>query len=283
MWLSMQREVDYFSNHRLKLRFPWRLYHAPIVAALQRVLRLCPGRDVLNIGSGPFFELDSLDAGKRQFTVCDIDPRAVALARERYGARLAGADVIEPEKRLPYADHSFDVVVSMDVIEHVPEPLPWVQEALRVLLAERSLVPDDSGTTAPRSAAADRKYCARGDRSAAAFQPKTPTPDQNGRSAPARCVLALGWCRSATIERIAVRLGAGGVREESLMAQSVFSTQYDAPGSEQRAARSAVGADAEAPLGGDGALIVALDLQRAFEPRSLRSSSAGGGCCSRTC
>ena len=27
----MHAHPDYFSNHGLKLRFPWRLYHAPIV------------------------------------------------------------------------------------------------------------------------------------------------------------------------------------------------------------------------------------------------------------
>ena len=129
----MERERDYFSNHRNKLRFPWRLYHAPIVSALARVVEQSQGADVLNLGSGPFFELELLEPSRARFTVCDTDGRAVALARERYGARLAGADVLEPQGGLPYADARFDTVVSMDVIEHVPEPVPWLREALRVL------------------------------------------------------------------------------------------------------------------------------------------------------
>lgn len=129
----MDREDDYFSNHRNKLRFPWRLYHGPIVSALQGVLTASPGENVLNLGSGPFLELELLSADGKRFTICDTDARAVELARDRYGTRLAGADVLVPGANLPYADESFDTVLSMDVIEHVPEPEPWLSEALRVL------------------------------------------------------------------------------------------------------------------------------------------------------
>jgi 2-polyprenyl-3-methyl-5-hydroxy-6-metoxy-1,4-benzoquinol methylase len=129
----MTEAVDYFSNHQLKLRFPWRLYHAPIVRELGRVLGASPNADVLNVGSGPFLELKELDDNGARLAVCDIDPRAIEVAKELHGSRLARADVIEPGKPLPHQKDSFDVIVTMDVIEHVPEPQPWVDDLARVL------------------------------------------------------------------------------------------------------------------------------------------------------
>ena len=128
----MAEPVDYFSNHRLKLRLPWRLYHAPIVDELENTVGSKPRGEILNVGSGPFFELEQLPTGTR-FTVCDIDARAIDLARKLHGARLAGADVVPESGRLPYDDARFDLVVSMDVIEHVVDPAPWLAEIVRVV------------------------------------------------------------------------------------------------------------------------------------------------------
>ena len=130
----MVEDVDYFENHRHKLRFPWSLYHQPIVAALGAALGSSLGAEVLNVGSGPFFELDDVDTTSRRVTACDIDPRAIELARKLHGDRLCAADVVAPGAPLPYVDGRFDLVVSMDVIEHVIEPglLPWLCEIQRV-------------------------------------------------------------------------------------------------------------------------------------------------------
>ena len=131
----MSEAVDYFANHGHKLKFPWSLYHRPIVSALEAALGSSLGPEVLNVGSGPFFELEEVDASERRITVCDIDPRAVELAQKLHGERLAGADVLVPGAPLPYADARFDLVVSMDVIEHLDESalLSWVRELYRVL------------------------------------------------------------------------------------------------------------------------------------------------------
>ncbi|HEY3493077.1 MAG TPA: methyltransferase domain-containing protein [Polyangiaceae bacterium] len=128
----MSESVDYFANHRLKLRFPWSLYHRPIVAGLQAAIGASPGPEVLNIGAGPFLELASLDARGRRITVCDIDERAVELAKQLHRDALAAADRVEAGAPLPYPDDRFDLVVAMDVIEHLPDPLPWLRELVRV-------------------------------------------------------------------------------------------------------------------------------------------------------
>jgi SAM-dependent methyltransferase len=131
----MSEAVDYFANHRHKLKFPWSLYHRPIIGALEAALGSSLGPEVLNVGAGPFFELEEVDASERRITVCDIDPRAVELAQKLHGERLAGADVLVAGAPLPYADARFDLVVSMDVIEHLDAAalLPWVRELYRVL------------------------------------------------------------------------------------------------------------------------------------------------------
>ncbi|WP_257450195.1 class I SAM-dependent methyltransferase [Archangium lipolyticum] len=129
----MPEAVDYFSNHRLKLRLPWRLYHGPIVQAAARVVRESGAVDVLNVGSGPFFEFPSLPQEGRRYTLCDIDPRAMSLARSLHGEKLAGADVIQPDAPLPYPGGRFDLVLSMDVIEHLHRPGPWLADLMRVV------------------------------------------------------------------------------------------------------------------------------------------------------
>jgi ubiquinone/menaquinone biosynthesis C-methylase UbiE len=68
-------------------------------------------------------------------TMLDISPEMLARTADLPGARLQGS-LLE----LPFADDSFDVVVSAWVIETVPDPLAAVTELVRVLAPDGLLV-----------------------------------------------------------------------------------------------------------------------------------------------
>lgn len=58
----------------------------------------------------------------------DLSTVALAKAREKHGLNVAGADVT----RLPFADGSFDLVFSTEVIEYVLDPEEMIAEMRRV-------------------------------------------------------------------------------------------------------------------------------------------------------
>ncbi|MCL6440107.1 MAG: methyltransferase domain-containing protein [Thermoleophilum sp.] len=68
----------------------------------------------------------------RELVLADVSARALERAVRR-GPRHATAVEIEPDSALPFADASFDLVVAVDVIEHVRDTQLWLSEVRRVL------------------------------------------------------------------------------------------------------------------------------------------------------
>ena len=100
--------------------------------------RLRPGERVLDLGSGA--GTDSLVAaqmvGERgRVTGIDMTPEMLAKARSAAAAMgAANAEFVESEaERLPFADASFDVVVSNGVIDLIPDKDAVFAELYRVL------------------------------------------------------------------------------------------------------------------------------------------------------
>ena len=91
---------------------------------------VAPGRDVLEIGTGEGAMLHRLiERGCRARGV-ELRPELIAAAQSWFGPlpidRVAGI-------ALPFPDRAFDVVVSLDVFEHIPDSDAHLREVARVL------------------------------------------------------------------------------------------------------------------------------------------------------
>lgn len=59
----------------------------------------------------------------------DFSPLALEFSRRRHLTRLCAADAM----RLPFQDGSFDVIIALDILEHLPDDNAALQEFYRVL------------------------------------------------------------------------------------------------------------------------------------------------------
>ena len=101
-------------------------------ARVQRVLGPLLGRErVLDYGCGMGHAYQrALAAGVKHYTGADVSPRAVAAAQERGHDGL----LIDPQtSRIAAADGTFDGAVSVEVFEHLFDPLAAARELHRVL------------------------------------------------------------------------------------------------------------------------------------------------------
>lgn len=116
---------------------------APPTNAAERCLRLmhlraydeavahAAGRDVLDVGCNTGYGTVRFVPVARSVTGVDVSPRAIEAARARAvdgHPRFELTDGLE----LPFADASFDLVTSFQVLEHVPDPIPYLVGLRRV-------------------------------------------------------------------------------------------------------------------------------------------------------
>lgn len=93
--------------------------------------RLADGAEVLDIGCGEGYGPAQLLQRARSVTACDYSSDAVSHARSAYGAEVRWS--VCDAQRLPFADGSFDVVSSLQVIEHFTDTDAHLRDVARVL------------------------------------------------------------------------------------------------------------------------------------------------------
>jgi ubiquinone/menaquinone biosynthesis C-methylase UbiE len=93
--------------------------------------RRLDGLKVLEVGCGTGRFSRRIAALKAELTVLDIGPNLVKAVSERLGCQGVVGDAC----RLPFADDSFDAVISSECIEHTPDPLEAIRQMCRVCKA----------------------------------------------------------------------------------------------------------------------------------------------------
>lgn len=102
------------------------------------------GKRVLDIGCG-IGGLDQMlvELGAAHVTAVDVAAPLIALARRRVADPRIAFEVIEPEKPLPFADASFDVVFTKDAWLHVIDKRALLNDVHRTLKAGGKLAGGD--------------------------------------------------------------------------------------------------------------------------------------------
>lgn len=110
------------------------------------------GKRVLDYGCGSGYGSAQIARTAAHVTAVDVADDAVAYARAQFPAENLEFRAIDPTQRLPFADASFDTVLSFQVFEHVVDTDHYLSEIRRVLAPNGQLVlvtPDRSTRLLP--------------------------------------------------------------------------------------------------------------------------------------
>jgi SAM-dependent methyltransferase len=130
-YLEHAREQFNYEQMLLTFRSTERFHLWAVIVAHHRSLR---GARMLSSGCGFGGSLLAYrDAGAQVAVGVEVDDDFARFAALRT-SRLDGAGAVRYDgTRLPFPPASFDVIESMDVIEHTPDPLAYLRELGRVL------------------------------------------------------------------------------------------------------------------------------------------------------
>lgn len=90
------------------------------------------GKRVLEIGCGRGGFSGYLAAQGAQLTAADFSDEAVAIARRALSSEPNVDVMVADIENIPFPDETFDIVVSLETLEHVPSPQRGLRELVRV-------------------------------------------------------------------------------------------------------------------------------------------------------
>ena len=130
----MDRDYE-LQTHRAEDRHWWYRGRRTVLARAIAGLRLPPSPRILDAGCGSGRNMVEL-ARQGTVTGVELSSTSVSLARDRGAGEVIEGSVLE----MPFADDSFDLAVSLDVIEHLEDDLGALRELRRVVAPGGSLL-----------------------------------------------------------------------------------------------------------------------------------------------
>jgi SAM-dependent methyltransferase len=130
----MDRDYE-LQTHQAEDRHWWYRGRRTVIERVLRGLDLPPGARILDAGCGSGRNMIEL---ARHGTVSGVElsSTSVALARARGAGEVVEGSVME----MPFADASFELAVSLDVIEHLEDDLGALRELRRVVTPDGALL-----------------------------------------------------------------------------------------------------------------------------------------------
>jgi SAM-dependent methyltransferase len=115
-------------THQAEDRHWWYRGRRTVLDGAIAALQLPPGARILDAGCGSGRNMIDL-AASGTVTGVELSQTSVELARERGAGEVIAGSVLE----MPFADDSFDLAVSLDVIEHLEDDLGALRELRRTV------------------------------------------------------------------------------------------------------------------------------------------------------
>src|SRR5438067_2082644 len=120
---------EYERMYRLEDSYWWFVgRHHLVLTFLQKVYGSRTDIAILDIGCGTGAMSQKMEQWGTVVSA-DFSPLALGYSRRRNLTHLCAADAM----RLPFRDGSFDVVVALDILEHLPDDAAALREFQRVL------------------------------------------------------------------------------------------------------------------------------------------------------
>jgi 2-polyprenyl-3-methyl-5-hydroxy-6-metoxy-1,4-benzoquinol methylase len=126
----------YFSNHNRALKFPWSIYHKPLLDSLEHFLASFDpkkSKTILVIGPGDLQELSLLLHYGFRPSLLDIDERTLQNSKQLYPELIDKYYHVDENFNGYPEDQKFDAIYAKEVIEHILDTPGFLNSLKKVL------------------------------------------------------------------------------------------------------------------------------------------------------